>query len=88
MGSDPRAPGSGEFDLCFLCVWRVTSGAGVVWRVTSGACVVCLSLGRFLVVRDTNFLGRDVRISLLGCWVAATEPPARQTGYGLCSAPP
>jgi len=78
VGSDPRAPGSGGFDLCFLCVWRVTSGAGVV----------CLSLGRFLLVRVTNFLGRDVRISLLGCWVAATEPPGRQTGYGFCSTPP
>jgi len=39
-----------------------------------GEFLVRFSLGRIFLVRVTNFLGRDLRISLLGCWVAATEP--------------
>ena len=76
-GSDPRAPGIGV-----RCVFSF------VRRMMGGACVFCLSLGRQLLVRVTNFLGRDLRISLLGCWAAATGPSGRQTGYGLCSSPP
>jgi len=56
----------------FLCSavseWRVC-GLSFLGSITFGA--------------SYEFLGRDLRISLLRCWAAATEPSGRQTGWGL-----
>ena len=62
----------GLLALGFTLRFSLSGGRGVAWCVWRGAGAI--SLGRLLLVRVTSFIGRDLRISLLGCWVAATEP--------------
>ena len=64
-GSDPRAPGIGVRSLCvFFFVWRKRCDVGAV-----SVSLFLLSLVRFPWSSPARFS----RISLLGCWVAATE---------------
>jgi len=73
-----------EFASCFSFVWR-----GDVWRFVAWVCGVSFPWVEYFWCESRISLGAiNLRISLLGRWVAATEPSGRQTGYGLCSAPP